>query len=957
MWAIIAGVLVAGAMLTYRQFTEIDEQSAYVHHTHLTLACLDDVRANCLLVENVNRALIITGLPRFEEQKEKARTAAFQKLIDFQHLTADNDTQKPLISQLRVVMLKRFATADRALKYSRMDPPNLAEVRRGIAEGGGITAQLVSTVDQMKAEEERLLGLRLHNQAAETQRARIILFSLGLFVLFCLTIAIWMIWVYFKEATESDILFRAIFDNTYQFTGMLTADGKVINANKTSLNFGRVKNEDVAGKNFWDLAWWNDSAANVSGKERVRKAVEEASGGKFVQLQTDVFNPKNQKITIDMSLKPIFGAEGKVMYIIPEGRDITERVNVENILKINEHKLQSLLACLAEGIYQVDKDGKLVFMNAAAEAMLGYSDSDIIGANMHDLIHTNTPSGRKNALIDCQLLDVINNREIYRGSEDFFERKDGSFLPVEYVSSPVIEGDLCVGAVIAFQDITLRKESENRVSEFYSTVSHELRTPLTSIRGALRLLEGGKGGEIPEKGMKLVKMGRAECDRLVRLINDMLDIRKIEAGKLELKPVALQASLPVSEALENLAPYAAENHVKLKSDISQDFTINADKDRLTQILVNLISNAIKFSPKDGEVTIKVAVGTAFDETKKSVRFAVRDNGIGISEAAQQKLFGLFQQVDSSDSRAKGGTGLGLAISKALVEQHRGKIGIISEPGKGSTFWFELPVTAATLTLDTKPADEKPILLLVEDDMPLARVLSLSLDDTYQIKHAATVEAAVNILKEFAPKAILLDLQLPDGRGEDLIDQVKSSKETRDIPIVAMSGEHSRTRNLSQPVIYDFLKKPFDDATLRQALTRAQNARAQKTAHVLVAEDDELTVALIKEQIERLGHNCRTVGSGEEALEAMKGDHIDLLILDLGMPGVGGVGVIEALKQAGRDVPLIVYTSQDLSSSEKTRLSLGPAGATKHLTKTVDSDDDFLNAVKGMLNCLPAPDGD
>ena len=902
----IAGVLTAGAVVTYRQFTEIDEQSHYVNHTHLALSCLDGIQTNCLKVENANRALALTGEQKFFQQKQTAKEAAFQKLNDLQHLTADNLRQQKLIPRLRDVMTERFAFADKTSEIIKINSASSPEIQTVISEGSSITALLDSLVGQMKAEEEKLLVIRLHHQSEETQRTRMVLFALGCFAVSCLAVAVWMIWIYFKESTETEILFRAIFDNTYQFTGTLTADGKVINANKTALDFGHVKAEDVAGKNFWDLPWWNDRKNKISNKERIRKAVEDAGNGNFVQLETDVFAPDYHKITIDMSLKPILDKSGKVLFIIPEGRDITQRVNVENIIRINERKLKSLLACLAEGVYQVDKHGNVTFLNAAAESMLGYLQNEIMGKNMHSLIHAITPSGKVRPASNCPVENVIRKREIHREPEDFFQRKDGSFLPVEFVCSPIVEGEDCVGAVVAFQDITLRKESENRVSEFYSTVSHELRTPLTSIRGALRLLEGGKGGELSDKAVKLVKMGRTECDRLVRLINDMLDIRKIEAGKLELNPILLRASLPITEALENLAPYAAENHVKLESDIVEDFLFQADQDRLKQILTNLISNAIKFSPADGQVTIKVTAGTAFIEGRKSVRFEVIDHGCGISESAQQKLFGLFQQVDSSDSRAKGGTGLGLAITKALVEQHHGQIGIISKEGEGSTFWFELPLTNdAQLTEEDVSAETiasaKPVLLLVEDDVTLSSLLALSLQDTYQIKHAGSVEAACEALKQCKPRAILLDLHLPDGDGDDLIDKMKTSDDTKNIPIVTMSGGENKMRNLSQPVIIDFLKKPFDEATLRQSLLRAQKSQTDNTAHVLVVEDDEITVALLKEQIERLGHSCRTVRTGEEALEVIQHDQIDLLVLDLGLPGIGGAKVIEALKNAGSNV--------------------------------------------------------
>jgi PAS domain S-box-containing protein len=704
-WLGIAAVLFTGAVITYRQFTEIDEQSRYVNHTHLTLSCLNDIQSNCLKVENANRALALTSEQKYLQQKQTAKVAAFDKLNAFQHLTVDNPRQQQLIPRLTNVMTKRSAVGDKISEIIKVNTPGSPQIQTAVSKGSSMNALLDSLIGEMKAEEERLLVVRLHHQGEETQRTRTTLFALGCFAAVCLGIAVWMIKVYVSESKESDILFRAIFDNTYQFTGMLAADGKVINANKTALDFSNVKAEDVVGRNFWDLTWWNDAKNNINGKEQIRKAVEDAGNGKFVQLETNVFNPRNHKITIDMSLKPVLDESGKVLFIIQEGRDITQRVNVENILKINEHKLKSLLACLAEGVYQLDKNGNVIYLNTAAETMIGYSQSEIMGKNMYQLIHANTPSGKVRTNDGCPVPKVISNREIYRETEDFFQRKDGSFIPVEFVSSPVIEGNECVGTVIAFQDITLRKESENRVSEFYSTVSHELRTPLTSIRGALRLLEGGKGGEISEKAMKLVKMGRTECDRLVRLINDMLDIRKIEAGKLELKPILLTASMPVAEALENLTPYATENRVKLKSDITEDFSFQADQDRLTQILTNLISNAIKFSPAEGTVLVKVGSGNVLSDGSKSVRFEVTDNGCGISEAAQQKLFGLFQQVDSSDSRAKGGTGLGLAITKALVEQHQGKIGIISKENEGSTFWFELPRVNTEIPVQPQPAGD------------------------------------------------------------------------------------------------------------------------------------------------------------------------------------------------------------------------------------------------------------
>jgi signal transduction histidine kinase len=235
-------------------------------------------------------------------------------------------------------------------------------------------------------------------------------------------------------------------------------------------------------------------------------------------------------------------------------------------------------------------------------------------------------------------------------------------------------------------DISLRKEGEQRVSEFYSTVSHELRTPLTSINGALRLMEGGKAGELSARAQHLVTVGRAECDRLVRLINDILDIRKIQAGKMQLTLETIESKQIIDQTVEAINSLASESGITLQKQISVNPSIHVDKDRIIQVLTNLVSNAIKFAPRDSDIEIATSL------YGNHVKLSVTDHGPGISYQNQRKLFKLFQQVDSTDSRPKGGTGLGLAISKVLVEEHKGTIGVDSKEGAGATFWFTLPVS-------------------------------------------------------------------------------------------------------------------------------------------------------------------------------------------------------------------------------------------------------------------------
>ncbi len=234
-------------------------------------------------------------------------------------------------------------------------------------------------------------------------------------------------------------------------------------------------------------------------------------------------------------------------------------------------------------------------------------------------------------------------------------------------------------------DITERKAAEQRVSEFYSIVSHELKTPLTSIKGALLLMERGKAGDLTERAQQLTELGRKECDRMIRLINDMLDIKKIEVGKLQLYRQKLDAHDIVSQTLASFTQMASERSVKLVQDIESPVSINADKDRIVQVLTNLISNAVKFSPDKSSVTVKV------NPVNHVARFSVTDSGPGINKDEQAKLFKVFPQIEHNEDGPIESTGLGLAICKGIIDEHGGSIGVVSDEGKGATFWFDVAI--------------------------------------------------------------------------------------------------------------------------------------------------------------------------------------------------------------------------------------------------------------------------
>jgi PAS domain S-box-containing protein len=324
-------------------------------------------------------------------------------------------------------------------------------------------------------------------------------------------------------------------------------------------------------------------------------------------------------------------------------------------------------------------DNPIIYANPAFAELCGFRIDQIIGRNCRFLQRDD----RDQPALD-EIRNAINNqRPITTVLRNY--KKDGSLFWNELTISPVHDSSGKLINYIGVQnDVSARKDAERRVSEFYSVISHELRTPLTSITGALSSMEDGSTGKLNARASKLIKIGLVNCTRLMNLINEILDWKKIEAGKFKLKKRLVEPAALIDAVLDDLSLIAEQNSVRLVKDVCSEGTITADPDRLAQVLANLTANAIKFSPANGRVILKVE-----RHSKDTTRFTVRDEGPGIPKEQQSKLFVNFQQLDSSDTRTKGGTGLGLAISKAIIELHGGHIGIVSPPGEGASFWFEI----------------------------------------------------------------------------------------------------------------------------------------------------------------------------------------------------------------------------------------------------------------------------
>ena len=375
---------------------------------------------------------------------------------------------------------------------------------------------------------------------------------------------------------------------------------------------------------------------------------------------------------------------GREAYVLGHGIDITEKTQAEEKLRSLIRQSDSVLESIGDGIFGIDLDGNVTVVNPAASQMLGWKQEDLLGKSMHALTHHTRAEGVPFPAEECPIRRSVDALNTVRVLDDVFWRKDGTSFPVEYVACPQIDEGRAVGVVVAFTDVTERRQLDRMKDEFISTVSHELRTPLTSLRAALGLVASGTLTTRPDKMGRMLDIAIGNTDRLVRLVNDILDLERIGSGKVQLHYTMSNAGDLLHRAVDLLQTAASKADISIVYEI-QPVNVWADPDRTLQTITNLLSNAIKFSPKGS--TIRMAARRfPHDETC----IEVHDEGRGIPVEKLEMIFERFQQVDASDSRAMGGTGLGLAICRSIVHQHGGRVWAASEPGKGASFYFTLP---------------------------------------------------------------------------------------------------------------------------------------------------------------------------------------------------------------------------------------------------------------------------
>jgi len=638
-------------------------------------------------------------------------------------------------------------------------------------------------------------------------------------------------------------------------------------------------------------------------------------------------------------------AAPKQQLIYAVARDVTERRRVEDKIRESEEKYRKLFERNPQPVWIYDRETlQFLAVNEAAVASYGYSHDEFKTMTIRDI--------RPSEDVPAMLKSVAELPEGgYAGKHWRHLKKDGSLIYVEITSYPLSFNGRPAGFVIA-TDVTERRrlEEEGREfveqlavanrelevrnreveratqlkSKFLASMSHELRTPLNAIVGFSDLLSEQTAGPLNDKQKRFVNHIKQGSAHLLQLINDILDLSKIEAGMLELRPADFSLKDALPEVLSNIRPLAMAKNIQVGCKLEGQHAIYADRVRFKQILYNLLSNAVKFTPNGGRIEIN-----GWREGNQ-VYVSVTDTGIGIRPEDQALVFEEFRQAETG-GKAHEGTGLGLTITKRLVEQQGGTIQLQSELGKGSRFTFSLPFGAALsaeqvaenaspVSRITSTSQAKPLVLIVDDEAPSRELVASYLDGDYRVAMAESGSEALQKAKQVRPDAITLDVFMSKGNGFEALVALRKDPETANIPIIIVSIVDQKQVGFALGAA-DYLVKPIRKPSLLETIRKHIPAHADEDSAILLVDDDPQTLDLLQETLRNEGYETQSVQNGARALEVLSSKLVGAVMLDLMMPGMNGFEVIRHVRSepALKDLPIFVMTAKNLTSEERALL--------------------------------------
>jgi PAS domain S-box-containing protein len=672
-----------------------------------------------------------------------------------------------------------------------------------------------------------------------------------------------------------------------------------------------VRIGDITGDRHWHLVpeqdRWHRSllaAPLLTGSEVVGAII-------LYDAEPDHFTPAHQRMFDAIAAQVAIAVSNAEMFQLL--REAADRLGkLLRTQQLEAAKSHAILEGVADGVMVTDAQGEITLFNAAAERILQLQRTDVIGRSVFEL-----PGIFGLAGTSWPRLTELWGQGIGEDEEGvlYDERLEMDERVVSMRVAPVVRQGTFEGTVAVFRDITKDVEVDRMKSEFVSSVSHELRTPMTSIKGYIDLLYSGMAGPISEEQKRFLEVVRANADRLTLLLNDLLDISRIETGRLKLSIESIDVRDIVDLVVSNHRPEADKRQQSLINTVEGPLPlVCADPDRTTQILTNLVSNAIYYTPVGGTVTVGAEAAEDF------VNIYVRDTGVGIREEDKAKLFTRFFRADTPLVQARSGTGLGLAIVKSIVELHGGQIWFDSTYGQGSTFSFSLPLADQQVsesgprkfrTISYRSQDKR--ILIVGDDLAATDAIAQRLrhHGGYRVRVQRSGREALEELRAETYQAdlILLDLNLPDMENTAFLQRVLGHKSLSAIPVIALSLSHREQVDAKA-----YVSRPVRAHRLVDAVNTVFAERLEdldrRTGSVMIVDADRQLAELFTMVLTQKGYAVSIERDYSQLFQAARARQPDMILLDIQGPGGEGLEALRSLKDAPetRDIPVLVITS-------------------------------------------------
>ena len=943
MLGLVAGAIffLGSGFVSLRNATFLLDDAKEVAHTHEVIVSLGAVLSAMKDAETGQRGFILTGTEKYLDPFIKARTEIDELVEKTRKLIRDNSVQQPLLSQLKGHIAAKFAELDETIDLRRKSGLDAA-MKTVLTDRGKEEMDAIRTkVSDMIREETRLRQQRVTamQQAYQVAITSGIVTSLVGITLTCVVAFL------ISRATISRRRLEWLQNGKLGLGTAMFGEQNLPQLGQSILDFLTRYLDAHAGALFarHEGHFARVATCGVPSESSIPERFEAGDGllGQAAASKTAIRidDVPEGYLTIGSGLGK---SRPRQIIILPATTDDA----VNGVLELGFiHPLEPLVqdfleqnsaqmgVAIKSALYRENLQSLLMETQRQAEELQAQGEE--LRVSNEELEEQGRALRESQARMELQQVEMEQTNAQLEEQTQLLEHQ---------------KEDLTRAKQLTESQARAVEQASRYKSDFLANMSHELRTPLNSSLILAKLLAENRGGNLNAEQVKYALTIESAGNDLLALINDVLDLSKIEAGHMEIRPATVHVEEILADLRRMFEPVAAQKALALTLEKAPDVpgTVETDSQRLVQVLKNLLSNALKFT-ETGSVCLRVSRGA-----RNRLAFAVQDSGIGIAAEQQRLIFEPFHQADGTTSRKYGGTGLGLSISRELTRLLGGELQLVSEPGRGSTFTVLVP------DFHTKPAEEHGtpqsppqaavptpdapavprtarfarlpddrdhlagncrVILTVEDDASFARIVSdLAHEMHFQCLIATTAEEALNLARKHLPSAVVLDIGLPDNSGLFVLERLKDDGRTRHIPVHVVSGSDYTQTALALGAV-GYMLKPVRREELAEAFKKLESRFTQKVRRVLVVEDDAVQADAMQKLLGSREVETVSVSTAAECLELLRSSTFDCMVLDLSLPDASGFTLLETLSagDAYAFPPVIVYTGRQLSADEEQQL--------------------------------------